>query len=100
MQMIQLFILMLRSINKIKTKRTSCYQNYCCTEQSLRLACHSCLTLNVSKTMGMYFSINRVDERCPYILVKGEVINIVKHFKYLVMIMDSNLNFKKHIKKC
>ncbi len=50
--------------------------------------------------MGTYFSIKRVDERCPDILVKGEVINIVKHFKYLGMIMDSNLNFKKHIKKC
>ncbi len=46
--------------------------------------------------MGMYFSIKKVDERCPDILVKGEVINIVEHFKYLGMIMDSNLNFKKH----
>ncbi len=61
--------------------------------------CHSCLSLNMSKTVGMYFSIKKADERCPDILVKGEVINIVEHFKYLGMIMDSNLNFKKHIKK-
>ncbi len=54
--------------------------------------CHSCLTLNVSKTVGRFFSIKKVDERCPDILVKGEVINIVDHFKYLGMSMDSNLN--------
>ncbi len=30
------------------------------------------------------------------ILVKGEVIHFVDHFKYLGMIMDSNLHFKKH----
>ncbi len=56
-------------------------------------------SLNMSKTVGMYFSIKKADERCPDILVKGEVINFVEHFKYLGMIMDSNLNFKKHIKK-
>ncbi len=54
------------------------------------------LTLNVSKTVGMCFSIKKVDEHCPDILVKGEVINIVYHFKYLGMIMDSKLHFKKH----
>lgn len=32
-------------------------------------------------------------------LVKGEVINIVEQFKYLGIIVDYNLNFKKHIKK-
>ncbi len=49
--------------------------------------------------MGIFFSIKKVDELCPDILVKGEVINIVDHLKYLGMIMDSNLNFKKYIKK-
>ncbi len=44
----------------------------------------------------MFFSIKNVDERCPDILVKGEVINIVDHFKYLGMIMDSNLSKEKH----
>ncbi len=45
----------------------------------------------------MYFSIKRVDERCPDILVKGEVINNVEHFKYLGMIMDSNLHIKSKL---
>ncbi len=39
----------------------------------------------------MYLFIKKVDVRCPDILVNGEVINIVEHFKYLGMIMDSNL---------
>lgn len=59
----------------------------------------SCLTLNVSKTVGMFFSIKKNEEHCSDILVNGEVINIVDHFKYLGIIIDSNLNFKKHIKK-
>ncbi len=33
--------------------------------------CHSCLSLNTSKTVGIYFSIKKVDEHCPDILVKG-----------------------------
>lgn len=40
----------------------------------------------------MYLSIKRADESRLDILVKGEAINIVKHFKYLGMIIDSNLN--------
>lgn len=56
----------------------------------------SCLTLNVSKTVWMFFSIKKNEE---HILVNGEVINIVDHFKYLGIVIDSNLNFKKHIKK-
>ncbi len=40
-------------------------------------------------------TFTQVDVRCPDILVNGEVINIVEHFKYLGMIMDSNLK-KKH----
>ena len=47
----------------------------------------SCLTLVVSKTVGMYFSNKR----------KGEVIQIVDNFKYLGIIIDSNLTFKKHV---
>ncbi len=51
----------------------------------------------MSKTEGMFFSIKKADER-PDIFLKGEVINIVDHFKYLGMIMDSNL-ILKNIKK-
>lgn len=47
----------------------------------------------------MFFSIKKVDKGCSDILVKGKVINIVENIKYLGMIMDSNLNFLKHMKK-
>jgi len=61
---------------------------------------HSCLTLNVSKTVAMYFSIKRFNtKQQPNIIVQGEVINTVDNFKYLGVIIDSNLTFKKHIKK-
>lgn len=41
----------------------------------------SCLTLNVGKTVGMYFSNKRNAQQQPDILVKGEVIKIVDNFK-------------------
>ncbi len=56
--------------------------------------CAETFTLIASKTVGMYLLIKKVDVRCPDILVNGEVINIVEHFKYLGMIMDSNLKKK------
>ena len=60
----------------------------------------SCLTLNVSKTVGMYFSIKRnITQHQPDICFLGEVIHIVDHFKYLGIIIDSNLSFKKTHKK-
>lgn len=39
----------------------------------------------------MFFPIKKADGRCPDILVNGDVINIVEHFKYLGMIMDSTV---------
>ncbi len=59
---------------------------------------HCCLTTHVNKTVGLYFSIKNNTQQ-PEILVKGEVRNVVDHFKYLSLITDSNLNFKKHIKQ-
>lgn len=49
----------------------------------------------MSETVGMYFSIKTNDTHQPDIPIKGEIINIVEHLKYLGMIIDSNLNFKK-----
>ena len=61
---------------------------------------YNCLTLNVSKTVAMYFSIKRGDvNQQPDIFVKGEGIKTVDNFKYLGVIIDSNLSFKKQIKK-
>ncbi|XP_061607052.1 small fragment nuclease isoform X1 [Phyllopteryx taeniolatus] len=58
-----------------------------------------CLQLNVSKTVGMYFTkTNRVSPD-PDILVNGEKMQIVSQYKYLGLIIDSQLSFKAHIDK-
>lgn len=57
-----------------------------------------CLQLNVSKTVAMYFTkINRVSPD-PDIHVNGEKIQI-SQYKYLGLIIDSQLSFKAHIDK-
>lgn len=58
----------------------------------------SCMTLNVSKTVCLYFSI-RKNENQPDVVVNGENIRVVSHFKYLGVTLDSQLSFKKHIKQ-
>ncbi|XP_061653107.1 uncharacterized protein LOC133488791 isoform X2 [Phyllopteryx taeniolatus] len=58
-----------------------------------------CLQLNVSKTVGMYLTkTNRVSPD-PDILVNGEKMQIVSQYKYLGLIIDSQLSFKAHIDK-
>ena len=59
----------------------------------------SFLTLNVSKTKGMFFSKTKLPTPDVNICIKNEQIEIVTEFKYLGVLLDSNLNFKKHIKK-
>ena len=67
-------------------------------KSSLRLK-HSCLQLNTSKTVAMFFSKTHSslsDE--PDILVSGERLQIVPEYKYLGVILDSNLSFSCHAK--
>lgn len=59
----------------------------------------SCLSLNVNKTKGMFFSKTMVQPPNTDILIKGEKIDIITDFKYLGVTLDPNLNFKKHVKK-
>jgi len=35
----------------------------------------------------------------PDVSVKGENLNVISDFKYLVVILDSQLSFQKHAKK-
>ena len=59
----------------------------------------SCLQLNVSKTLGMFFSkANSVSDN-PDIYVAGEKLQIVSQFKYLGLLIDSQLSFKGHIER-
>lgn len=59
---------------------------------------NSCLTLNVEKTVAMFFT-NRLKPQClPHVFIEGIKIHNIDQHKYLGVILDSNLNFKKHIK--
>lgn len=59
----------------------------------------SCLTLNVGKTVSMYFTNRNELRDCPDICVNGQNIKNVHEFKYLGVTLDLTLNFKKHVKK-
>ena len=59
----------------------------------------SCLTLNVSKTKGMFFAKTKLNIPDVNICIKGEQIETVTEFKYLGVLLDSNLRLKKNIKK-
>ena len=47
----------------------------------------------------MHFAIRRNNTPPPDIFVKGQRVEVVQEFKYLGIILDSNLTFKKQIKK-
>ncbi len=47
----------------------------------------------------MFFSKTMVQPADVEILIKGERTDIVTEFKYLGVILDPNINFKKHVKK-
>uniref|UniRef100_A0A3P9HF32 Reverse transcriptase domain-containing protein n=1 Tax=Oryzias latipes TaxID=8090 RepID=A0A3P9HF32_ORYLA len=61
---------------------------------------YSCLQLNTSKTVAMFFnkSNNNLTAE-PDVFVSGERLQIVSEYKYLGVILDSNLSFKSHIKR-
>ena len=56
------------------------------------------LQLNVSKTVSMFFTKTNNSEEA-YINVSGEQLQVVNEFKYLGVLLDSNLSFKAHVKK-
>lgn len=59
----------------------------------------SCLTLNLRKTKSMCFSIQRTRIINDLdVKMNGELIDQVEQEKYLGVILDSQLNFKSHIK--
>ena len=55
------------------------------------------LTLNSNKTQSMTFlPIVKRNETIPVFKIRGEPINSVVTFKYLGLILDTNLNFQAH----
>ena len=59
----------------------------------------SCVHLNTSKTVCMYFSKRSNSTAHPDVTINGENIKIVDNFKYLGIILDSHLTFKKQVNK-
>lgn len=59
----------------------------------------SCLTLNVEKTVTMFFTHQFILKTYPEILVNGQLIKHVDTFKYFGVVLDSTLSFKAHVKK-
>ena len=53
-----------------------------------------CLQLNVSKTVSMFFCKTNKPTSDHHIIVAGEKLQIVSEFKYLGVLIDSNLSFK------
>jgi len=49
----------------------------------------------------LQFNISKTDCMIPHpdVSVKGENLNVISDFKYLVVILDSQLSFQKHTKK-
>ena len=60
---------------------------------------NSCLTLNVDKTVTMFFTDRCKPKTYPEIVVNGQNIKHVEQFKYLGVIFDPTFSFKGHVKK-
>lgn len=60
---------------------------------------YSCLTLNKTQIVCVFFTSRKSITQQPEIIVKGEKLQLEEDFKYLGFIIDSNLTFKKHNKK-
>ena len=59
----------------------------------------SCLQLNTSKTVCMFFSKKQCSTPDPAIMLSGVKLQVVSEFKYLGLLIDSQLSFKSHVKK-
>lgn len=57
------------------------------------------LQLNVSKTVGMFFTKTHSSSVEPDVSVSGERLQIVSEIKYLRVMIDSKLSFKAQVKK-
>ncbi|KAJ0016373.1 hypothetical protein NQD34_014663 [Periophthalmus magnuspinnatus] len=60
---------------------------------------NSCLTLNLEKTVAMYFTNRHKYSDYPDIYINDKKIKNVNYFTYLGVTLDPNLNFKNHVKK-
>lgn len=59
---------------------------------------NSCLHLNADKTICTFFLICKFRSRC-YSTVAEKILSVVRAFRYLGIIIDSQLTFKTQVKK-
>ena len=59
----------------------------------------SCLSLNVKKSVCMIFDKRPPNTDHSGVFLGGEELALVSEFRYLGVILDSTLSFRKHIKK-
>lgn len=59
----------------------------------------SCLHLNISKSVCMFFSKSANKDPEPAVLVAGRKLLVVNEYKYLGIVIDSQLTFKTQVKK-
>lgn len=59
----------------------------------------SCLTLNFSKTVSMFFSRRNTSHSAPGIIIKETRIHEAESVKYLGVVLDRTLSFKKRVSK-
>ena len=57
----------------------------------------SCLHLNVKKTVCMFFSKTKRPDPVSSVQVSGTTLEVVSSYKYLGIILDSQLSFKKQV---
>ena len=57
------------------------------------------LQLNSSKTVAMFFAKTNKSYTEPDVFISGQRIQTVNEYKYLGIMLDSNLTFKHHVKK-
>lgn len=60
---------------------------------------NSCLHLNTSKSVCMFFSKSANKDPDPEVTVAGRTLSVVQEFKYLGIILDTQLTFKSQVKK-
>ena len=54
------------------------------------------LHLNILKTKELVFSTSKIQIHASSIIINGEIVERVEHFKYLGIILDQNLDFNQH----
>ena len=59
----------------------------------------NCLMLNAKKTVCMFFAKQKTSMSRSNVFLEGKELELVTQFKYLGVILDPTLSFKKHTKK-